>query len=192
MNSGGLGAAVRDCQPDEHVVRTGLRVLDGDIEVTAVREDAGVRELELGIVRAAATVLFHELRVGKLGLGVLVERLQVRVRRRGVEVVVAFLHVLAVVALGAGEAEEPFLEDRILPVPQRDREAETALAVGYAEQPVLPPAIRAAACVVVREVVPGGAVLGIILAHGAPLPLGQVRTPALPVACAGVVLGEPL
>src|SRR5262249_883123 len=43
---------------------------------------------------------------------------------------------------------------------------------------------------VVGEVVPGVAVGGVVLADRAPLPLGQVRPPALPVADALAVLRE--
>src|SRR5436309_2242405 len=85
-----------------------------------------------GEAGAAPVVLLHQLRVGELGLRVLVERLHVRMRGRGVEEVVAVLHVFAVIAFVAGEAEEPLLEDRIVPVPEREREAQPALAVGDA------------------------------------------------------------
>jgi hypothetical protein len=44
--------------------------------------------------------------------------------------------------------------------------------------------------VVVREVVPRGAVLAVVLAHGTPRPLGQVRTPRPPRPLAAVCLGE--
>src|SRR5438552_2900121 len=112
--------------------------------------------------------------------------------RRGVQVVVVLLHVLAVVPLGTGEAEQPLLEDGVASVPQRQREAQPPLAVAHAEQPVLPPAVRPAARVVVRKRVPRRAVLGIVLAHGAPLALREVRAPALPVAFAPSILGESL
>jgi hypothetical protein len=67
------------------------------------------------------------------------------------------------------------------PFHKRGREAEAAFAVGEAEQAVLAPAIGAAARVVVREIIPAIAVGRIILAHRAPLPLGQIGPPALPV-----------
>src|SRR5215470_15868432 len=35
---------------------------------------------------------------------------------------------------------------------------------------------------VVREVLPGGAVLAVVLAHRPPLALGQIRAPVVPVA----------
>src|SRR5206468_7130788 len=64
--------------------------------------------------------------------------------------------------------------------------------VAEAEQPVLAPAVRAAARVVVREIVPGRPVLGVVLADRSPLPLGEIGPPALPVALSPRVLSEPL
>src|SRR5262249_45340497 len=69
-------------------------------------------------------------------------------------------------------------------------EAQTALAIGDAEQSVLAPAVRAAAGVIVREVIPAIAVGGVVLADRSPLALGEVRTPALPVARAARVFLE--
>ena len=150
-----LGPAVGDRDADQDVVGRGLRVLGEDVEVAVVVEDAGVGELELGLVACRGARFSSTSRAyGNSRLRVLVERLQVRVRRRRVEVEVRLLHVLAVVALGAGQAEQPLLQDRVAAVPQREREAEPALAVGDAEQAVLAPAVGAAARVVVREVVP--------------------------------------
>src|SRR5262249_10229630 len=124
------------------------------------------------------------------GLGVLVERLQVRARRCRIEIVVELLHVLAVVSLRAGQPEEALLQDRVASVPQRQREAEPALAVGDPQQPVLAPAVGPAARVIVRQIVPDGSVRRVVLAHGPPLALGEVRSPPLPVADAAGVLIE--
>src|SRR5262249_34263706 len=52
------------------------------------------------------------------------------------------------------------------------------------------PAIGAAPRVIVREVIPAGPVCGVVLAHRAPLALGEVGTPALPVPLAVGVLGK--
>jgi plasmid stabilization system protein ParE len=121
----------------QDVVGTVLRVLDEDIEVAALVEDAGVAELELGLGFPGGGSPRPGGRRGSR-LRILVERLHVGVRRRGVEVEVELLDVLAVVALGSGQAEEPLLEDGVAPVPQRHREAEAALAVVRAEQPSSP------------------------------------------------------
>ena len=97
-----------------------------------------------------------------------------------VEVEVVLLDVLAVVALAVGQPEQPLLEDRVLAVPQRQREAQPLLVVGDAGEPVLAPAVGARARLVVAEVVPGVAVVAVVLAHGAPLALGEVRPPLPP------------
>ena len=129
-----------------------------------------------------------EVGVRERRLRVLVEVLHVRVRRRAVEVEVVLLDVLAVVALAVGQAEQPLLEDRVLAVPQRQREAEPLLVVGDAGQAVLAPAVGARAGLIVAEVVPGVAALAVVLADGPPLPFAQVRPPLLPRGRLFVVL----
>ena len=89
--------------------------------------------------------------VGKRRLRVLVEVLHVRVGRRGVEVEVVLLHVLAVIALDAGQPEEALLQDRIAAVPERQREAEPCVVVADAGDPVLAPAVGARAGVIVGK-----------------------------------------
>src|SRR5512144_1040926 len=80
---------------------------------------------------------------------------------------------------------------RIAAVPQRDREAHPALAIADPEQAVLAPAVRPAARVIVGQVAPALAGGRVVLAHRAPLALGEVRAPAPPVVHAPHVLGEP-
>src|SRR5262249_14988996 len=72
----------------------------------------------------------------------------------------------------------------------RDREADAALAITQAEQPVLAPTVGAAARLVVREVAPAVAALAVVLAYRAPLPLGEVGAEALPVLLAPFILVE--
>ncbi len=146
----------------------------------SVVEDAGVEQLVLELLAGPPAVGLHQVGVRKGRLRVLVEVLHVRVRRRAVEVEVVLLHVLAVVPLAVGQPEEPLLEDRVLPVPQGQREAEALLVVGDAGQPVLAPAVGARPGLVVREEVPRIAVLAVVLADRAPLPLAQVGAPRLP------------
>jgi hypothetical protein len=123
-------------------------------------------------------------------LRILVEHLQVGVSRSGVEVVVEFLDVFAVVALGVGEAEEAFFKDGIFFVPEGEGEAEALLAIAEAGEAIFAPAVGAAAGVVVGEVFPGVAVWGVVFADGAPLAFGEVRTPAAPFGFGGVGFGE--
>jgi hypothetical protein len=58
---------------------------------------------------------------------------------------VVLLDVLAVIPLRVGQAEETFLDDRVLFVPQREREAQALLLVAQPGHTVLAPSIRARA-----------------------------------------------
>src|SRR5260370_23881210 len=113
-------------------------------------------------------------------------------RRSGIEIVIELLHVLAVIALFSTQPEQPFLQDRIAPVPEHGGEAEQLVPIADAGDAVLVPAVRARAGVLEREILPGGALGAVVLAHGAPTALGQVRAPALPVGRALARLQEPL
>ena len=62
--------------------------------------------------------------------------------------------------------------------------------VAEAEQAVFAPAVRAQVGVLEGEVVPGLAVGRVVLAHGAPLALGQVGAPAAPLARCGSVFAR--
>src|SRR5262249_8714717 len=112
-----LGSTIGDTDPDEDVVRAGLRVLGEDVEVSALVQGPRVDELGLRTAPRTGTVLLDEPAVWKLALRILVQRTHVGVCRRGIEVIVALLDVFAVVALRAREAEEPLLQYRILPIP---------------------------------------------------------------------------
>src|SRR5262249_58384931 len=95
-------------------------------------------------------------------------------------IVVELLDVLAVVALAVAEPEQALLQDRILAVPQRNREADTLLDVAEAGDAVLAPAIDAAARMGMGKVGPGVSVSAVVLAHRAPLPLAEVQPPLAP------------
>ena len=75
------------------------------------------------------------------------------------------------VPLTRREPEEAFFQDRIAAIPESERKAQAAFAVGDPQEAILAPAIDTAAGVIVREVVPGGAILGVVFAHRAPLAL---------------------
>src|SRR5262249_49187121 len=127
-----------------------------------------------------APVGVNEVRVRVGLLGILIEILHVRVGRGRVQVKVVLLNVLAVVRFTVGEAEQPFLKNGILPVPQGQGEAEKLLVIRDARQPVFSPPVGAGTRLVMAEIVPGIAIVAIILPHRAPLPLAQVRSPLLP------------
>ena len=187
----GLGPAILHGDADQDILGRGLRVLDGHVEVSPVLEDSRLEQLELALLPAPSTVLVDKLGVWILGLRVLVEPFEVGVRWRGVEVEVVLLDVLAVIAFGARQAEVALLQDGVAPIPQGEGEAEALVVVGDAEDTVFTPAVGARAGVVVGEVVPGGAVRGVILSHCPPLPVGQIRAPAPPVGRPRARLLEP-
>lgn len=112
-------------------------------------------------------------------------------RGHRVEVEVELLDVLAVVPLRIREAEEPLLEDRVLLVPQAEGEAQALLVVGDAEQAVLVPPVGPPTSVVVGERAPGVSAGRIVLAHGTPGSLGQIRSPAPPGHAAPSLLEPP-
>ena len=102
-------------------VGIGLGVVDLDDPVAVLVEHAGVEQLVLGVVLAAPAVLGDEVLVRERALRVVVAPPVPRVARDGVDVPPVLLGVLAVVALVAGQAEDPLLEDRVPAVPQRER-----------------------------------------------------------------------
>ena len=113
----GLGTAVSDGDAPEHVFRGALGDLLDDIEIFPVVEEPHVGEFQLGTAAAEFLVFLADRGVGKCRLRIFVERLGVRVGGRGIEVVVALLHVLAVVSLVTAEAEEALLEDGVVAIP---------------------------------------------------------------------------
>ncbi len=116
----GIGPAIVDGDLHENIVGRSFCVFNKHIEVAIFVEQTRVEELELRVFGAAAAVFLEEPRVGEGCLGILVEHLQVRVARRSVEVVVQLLDVFAMIAFRVGQPEQPFLEDRVFAVPQRE------------------------------------------------------------------------
>src|ERR1700704_3376239 len=84
------------------------------------------------------------------------------------------------IALAVAQAEHALLQDRILAVPQRNGDAQILLGVAKPADPVLAPAIGAAACMLMGQVVPGVAIGAVVFAHGAPLALAHIGTPFAP------------
>jgi hypothetical protein len=187
-----LGAAIVRGHLHQDVVGCGLCVLDEHVEVGVGVEQAGVEQLELRLLRAALPVLVQQPAVREFSLRIFVQHFQEGMRRRRIEVVVELLDVLAVVSLAVGQPEQPFLEQRVAAVPQGQREAEVLPVVAETGNAVLAPAIGTAARVLVRQVAPGVAVGTVVFTDGAPLPLGDVGTPATPVGATGLVVGQAL
>ena len=192
MEPGGFRPAVVDGNPDQDVVRAVFSVLEKDVEVPVVVEDAGVDQLVLELLPRPALVSFHQVPVREFPLRVFVEILHIRVRRRCVDVEVALLDVLAVVPLAVGDPEETLLEDGVALVPQREGKTEALLVIREAADAILAPAVGPRPGLVVAKIRPRVAVLAVVLADRAPLPLAQVRAPLLPGSARLSGLVQPL
>ena len=168
----------------QNVVGGGLGVFNHHVEIAALVEYAGIDKLELAVGHAARRVFRHQPVVREGGLRIFVQHPHVGMRRRTIEEVVEFLDVLAMIALGVGEAEQTLLQNRVVLVPQSEADAPKQLVVGETGQSVLAPAVGAAAGMVVRKIIPSGAAWAIVFAHGAPLALAQIGSPAAPIIAA--------
>ena len=90
-----VGAAIFDGDADQNIVRRAFRILGEHVEVAALVEHSRIGQIKLGRAKSAPTVFLDEPRLRIFRLRVLVERLHVAMRRRRIQVEVAFLHVLA-------------------------------------------------------------------------------------------------
>ena len=140
--------------PHQNIVRTGFRVFDEDIEITVVIEQARVQQFKFRLIRAAPVILLDELRVGKFRLRILVKHLEIGMGRCGIEVIIQLLHILAVVALGVGQAKQTLLENWVFAIPHCERKAEVLHVVAETGDAIFAPAIGAAAGVIVRQIFP--------------------------------------
>ena len=180
VDLGRVRPPIRNRDPHQDVDRRGLRIFDEHVEIAIVGEQARIEQLEFRIEPPPAQVLLQQPVVREGPLRILVQHLQIGVGRRGVEIVVQLLDVLAVIPFRIRQAEQPLLENRIVTVPQGQRQAEPLLIVAEARQAVFAPAIGAAAGNVVREIGPGVFVFAIVLADGSPLTLAQISAPFAP------------
>mmetsp|Transcript_122492 Transcript_122492/g.305914 ORF Transcript_122492/g.305914 Transcript_122492/m.305914 type:complete len:218 (-) Transcript_122492:422-1075(-) len=117
VDLGSLRAAIvhRDLHVD--VIDTFASVLDKNIKVAVVVEDARVQKLVLRIQSTQCSIFPAKLVVWKQLLGVLVKHFEIAVRRGSVQVVVVVLDILTMIALRAPQAEQPLLQDRISAIP---------------------------------------------------------------------------
>ena len=156
---------------DQGIFHVRLRILDEDVEVAVIVEDAGIKQLILWLVITAPLVLLAKLVVRERSLRVFVETLAVAVRRKGIQIIELLFDVFAVVALWVAQAKEPLLQSAVLSIPQDRAEAESALPIRPTEDAVFTPPIRTVLSHLIRERVPYVAVIRVVLANGAPLAL---------------------
>ncbi len=95
------------------------------------------------------------------------------------------------VGLAVRQAKHAFLEDGIFAIPQSYAETQQLPVIADTGQPVFAPVISSGPRLVMREVVPGIAVLAVVFADSSPLPLAKVGSPFSPrfLADAYLLLG---
>src|SRR5271157_1713775 len=184
-------SAIANGNLHQNIFRCSFTILDKHIKVTLLVEGVCIDQLELRILFAPAAILFKEPSVGEFFLRILVKHLEIRMRRRGVEVVVKFFNVFAVISLTVREAEKPLFQNRILPVPEGQTQTEALMVVAQTGNAILAPTIGTTAGLVVTEIVPRGPVWTVVLTNRPPLALAQVGTPAAPMCPSAVPLFQP-
>jgi hypothetical protein len=85
-----------------------------------------------------------------------------------VEIVVTLLDVFSVITFMASQAEEAFLENRVVPVPEGYGKANFLMTIADSRNSILIPAISPRPGVIVRQVFPGRPMFAVIFANGSP------------------------
>src|SRR5216684_2944653 len=173
---------------NQDIFDIGLRVFHKYVKVAVLLEHSGIEQLKFRLLLAPAPIFLQQPRIRKLPLWVLVEHAHVAVRWRRIQVKILLLDVLAVVSFVARQAEKPLLQYGIAPIPHRQAKANHLVPVADASDAVFAPSICSRAGMVVRKILPCGTARAVILAHRTPLPLGQIRPPALPMLLPGTRL----
>src|SRR6185437_11124475 len=92
--------------PDEDILHIRLGIFDKNVEIAVLVEDTRVYQLELRLLPRPSSVFINQPLIGKSLMRILVEHLHVAVGGRGVQVVLQFLYVFAMIAFIAGETEQ--------------------------------------------------------------------------------------
>src|ERR1700681_4161322 len=98
-----FGTAIEGLDTDAEIFRRRLGILDENVEVALLVENAGVEQFEFETLPRSTLVFLDQQGVRKLRLRILVKELHVRVRRRIIQMKVVLLDVLAVIALGGSD-----------------------------------------------------------------------------------------
>ena len=87
---------------DKDVLWRLLGILDENIEVSIVVEDARIKQLVFHIATIAPFAGSHQVLVGKRGLGIFVQVLHVRMGWCAIDVEVILFDILAMIAFAVG------------------------------------------------------------------------------------------
>ena len=115
---GGIRAGVAYLNLPEEILWAVFGPSYGHSKVPVAVEDPCVDEFVLRLLAVAPSILRNQIFTWERSLRVVVAPLHPARRRRCVEVPPTFLDILAVVALRVGEPKGPFLQGRVVPVPE--------------------------------------------------------------------------
>lgn len=139
--------------------------LNKNIPITIIVENSCVKNLEFGDLAGTIDILRDELFIWKFLLWILVQEFHIRMRRCGVEIVVEFFYVFAMVSLLSRDAIKTLLENGVYTVPERHRETNALVIVGESSKTIFSPSISAGAGVLMREVSPSITISRVVFAN---------------------------
>ena len=131
-----------------------LGVGDPHFEESIGIERGGVEQFVFIVMRVTTTVLAHQRFIGKRALRIDIHHAIERMRGQRILMKPNLFRVLAVIAFAVGQAKQALFENRILAVPQRNRETNVLILVAPTRESVFAPAIGATARVIVRKRIP--------------------------------------
>ena len=181
MQRAGLRPGVGDLDRHQQVIRAGLGVMHLGDPVPVTAEHAGIQQLILRLIPAPASIGVDQVLIRVRALRIVVTPPVPGMAGHRIQIPPVLLHVLAVIALRAGQPERALLQDRIPPIPQRQRKAQPLLDITEPGQPILPPPVRPRPRLIMRQMIPRVPVGTVILPHRPPLPLTHIRPPPVPL-----------
>src|SRR5215217_8243448 len=177
---GRFGGMVLDRDLGKDLGSRGFRVRDLDCPIPSMIKNAGVDQLKLRFIPGTSAVLIDQPLIRKRLLRIVISPAQPSMARQPIEIPPILLHILAMISLRTGKAEHALLQDRINAIPQRQRETQIMMNIGQTGHTVFIPAVGPGARMIMRKEAPGITVVAVVLAYGAPSPLGEIGPPLIP------------
>ena len=140
MERPGLIAVIRRANANQNIARPSFRIFYSDLKETAL-ERIRVPKFNFAIMSRERVTRSEQLLIRKTGLWIAIHHLHETVRRRAVGIEINLLHILAVIALRTGETEEAFLQNRIVLIPEGERETKPLFVIANAAYAVFAPTI---------------------------------------------------
>src|SRR5438874_6215848 len=108
-----LWSAIKGFHANANIFGTGLGILNEDVEVAVIVEDAGIQQLIFHSAAVAPAVLLDQLTIRKFSLRILVQHLHVAVGGSVIQVEVILFYIFTVIALAGVQTKHPLFQDRI-------------------------------------------------------------------------------